>query len=192
MLLAVSGVAFALVLAVSFGAISLPGTNAGPQSADASDLASLAAKRTAADKRWASSACTSVLNWKKEITHDATSLNLGFGAMPRIKDAIAATNRLVDRLDTLGLPPSAQIGHGQADLARLRADLSARVAQVEADANRVTSGNLAAIGSLLSDLENDRAVAPQLAQELRHVVSVDLGLSLAETQACRQLVGSPI
>jgi hypothetical protein len=28
--------------------------------------------------------------------------------------------------------------------------------------------------------------------ELRHLVTVDLGLSLAETRACRQLVGIPI
>jgi hypothetical protein len=41
-------------------------------------------------------------------------------------------------------------------------------------------------------LKNDKAVAPRVVDELRHVLTVDLGLSLAETSACRQLVGIPI
>lgn len=191
-LLAISGIAFAIVLAVSVGAITLPGTHAGAQSAQASDLASLAARRQAANQRWASAACTSILNWKNEIRRDATSLNLGFGALPRVKDAIAATTRMLDRLDALGLPPSAQTGQARADLERLRSDLQARVSHIESDVHDVAGGNLAAIGTLVSDLQNDRAVAPQLTEELKHVVSVDLGLSLAETRACRQLVGLPI
>jgi hypothetical protein len=35
-------------------------------------------------------------------------------------------------------------------------------------------------------------VGTQIVGELRHVLSVDLGLSLVETRACRRLVGVPI
>ena len=191
-LLAMSGLAGAVLLAVSVGAITLPGTNAGTQSAQASDLASLAAKRTAANRQWASETCTSILDWKNEIHRDATSLNLGFGALPRIQDAITATTRMLNTIDRLGPPPSAQTGQAPADADRLRSDLEARVREIEGDAHSVASGNLAAIGTLLSDVQDDRAVGPQILDELRHVVSVDLGLSLIETRACRQLVGIPI
>ena len=191
-LLAGSATGIAVAFAVSLGLISFPGTHAGAQSAQASDAASLAAQRMAATRRWASTACTSVLNWKNEIHRDATSLNLGFGALDRVQDAITATTRMLKTMDALGPPPSAQNGHARSDLQRLRSDLEARVRAIETDTHRVTSGNLTAIGTLVSDLESDRAVAPQLAGALRRIVSVDLGLSLAETRACRQLVGLPI
>jgi hypothetical protein len=186
----VAGVA--VMLAVSLGLITLPGSRVGVQSAQASDAASLAAQRIAANKRWASAACTSVLNWKNEIQHDVTSLNLGFGALPRIQDAIASTTQMLNRMDTLGPPPSAQSGQARADLERLRSDLEGRVHAIEGDAHRVTGGDLGAIGALLSDLGNDRAAAPRLAGAMGRVVSVELGLSLAETRACRQLAGIPI
>ena len=63
---------------------------------------------------------------------------------------------------------------------------------VEGTAGSVANGNLAAIGALLSDVESDMVVGTQIVNELRHVLSVDLGLSLVETRACRQLVGIPI
>lgn len=44
----------------------------------------------------------------------------------------------------------------------------------------------------MSDLENDKVLGPKVVNELGHVMSVDLGLSLAETRSCRQLVGIPI
>ena len=190
-LLAGSVAGVAVVLAASLGLFTLPGTHAGSQSAQASDAASVAAQRMAATKRWASTACASVLDWKDEINHDATSLNLGLGAMPRIQDAITATTRMLKEMDTLGLPPSARSGQARTDLERLRSDLDARVRTIKGDAHRVTSGNLTAIPALLSDLNSDRATVPQLAGALRRVVSVDLGLSLAETRACRQLAGIP-
>ncbi|MGZ4170922.1 MAG: hypothetical protein ACXVSE_05630 [Solirubrobacteraceae bacterium] len=191
-LLAGSVAGIAVVLAVSLGLISLPGTRAGAQSAQASDAASLAAQRLAANRRWASTACTSVLNWKNEIQRDVTSLDLSFGALPRIQGAITATTRMLNTLDTLGPPPSAQTGQARADLERLRSDLEARLHAIESDAHRMASGHLTAIPALLNDLKSDQAVAPQLAGAMRRVVSVDLGLSLAETRACRQLVGIPI
>lgn len=187
--LAMIGVAGALAVAVSVGAITLPGTHSGTQSAQARDLSSLAAKRTADNRQWASATCTTILNWKNEIHRDAANLNLGFGAIPRIQEAITATTRMLNKLDGLGLPPSVQTGQARVDAERLRADLAARVREIERDAHSVAGGNLAAIATLLSDLESDRAKAPQIVDQLRRIVSVDLGLSLVETPTCRQLVG---
>jgi len=53
-------------------------------------------------------------------------------------------------------------------------------------------GNIGAIGTSPTDRQNDKAVAPQVVDERGHVLTVDLGLSLAETSACRQRVGIPI
>jgi hypothetical protein len=63
---------------------------------------------------------------------------------------------------------------------------------VQCAARRVATGNLAATGALLSELENDTGVGTHIANELHRLVAVDLGLSLVETPACRQLVGIPI
>jgi hypothetical protein len=191
-LVAAGGLALAVLLAVALGVITVPGINTGAQTAQASPSAALAAQRTASNRRWASAACTSVLNWKNELHRDTTSLDFGFGALPRIKDAVATTTRMLKQLDALGPPPSAQTGRARADLAHLRSELETRVSEIQRDAQRVASGDLIAIGTLLSDVEQDRTMAPQLAKEVRQVVSVDLGLSLVETQACRQLVGIPI
>ena len=190
-LLAMIGVGGAFAVAVSVGAITLPGTHSGTQSAQARDLVSLAAKRTAANRQWASAACTSILSWKNEIHRDAANLDLGFGALPRIQDAITATTRMLNKIDRLGLPPSVQTGQARADAERLRSDLQARVRQIEDDARSVAGGNIAAIGTLLSDVKNDRAVGPQMVDRLRQIVSVDLVLSLVHTRACQQLIGLP-
>ncbi len=153
----------AVVVAVIAGAISLPGQGDNTQPTQVSDRTALAAQQEATDKRWASSACSSILDWKNELHHDETSTNLGFGPVARIQNAITATKTMLGELDTLGLPPGAQG-------ARVRADLS----------------------QLRSELENRDLPGPQVAGELRNLVSVDLGLSLVETRACRELVGSPI
>ena len=81
-LLAMIGVGGAFVVAVSVGAITLPGTHSGTQSAQARDLVSPGAKRTAANRQWASATCTSILSWKNEIHRDAANLDLGVGALP--------------------------------------------------------------------------------------------------------------
>lgn len=190
-LLAAGGIGVAVMLAVSLGLISFPGAHAGTQSAQARVAASRSAQRMAAGRRWAAAACTSVLNWKNEIHRDATSLGLGLGALTRINDAISATTRMMSTIDALGLPPSAQTGQARAEVERLRSELETRVRAIRTDAHRLTSGDLGAVGALMSDLESDRALAPQLAREMRHLVSVDLGLSVAGTRACRQLVGIP-
>jgi hypothetical protein len=188
-LLAVIGVGGALLVAVSVGAITLPGTHSGTPTAQARDLVSLADKRTAANRQWASATCTSILSWKNEIHRDAANLDLGLGALPRIQDAIAATTRMLNKIDKLGLPPSVQTGEARADADRLRSDLQGRVREIEDDARSVAGGNIAAIGTLLSDLKNDRAVGPQMVDRLRQIVSVDLGLSVIQIRPCQQLIG---
>jgi hypothetical protein len=129
---------------------------------------------------------------RSEIQRDATSLNLSFGPLARIQDAITATARMSNEVHKLGLPPAAQTARTRVEIDQLRSDIDSRVHNIEGAAGRVASGNLAAIGGLLSDLENDTVVGTQIVNELRHVVSVDLGLSLVETSACRHLVGIPI
>jgi hypothetical protein len=188
-LLAIIGVGGAFVVAVSLGAITLPGTHSGTQSAQARDLVSPAATRLAANEQWASAVCTSILGWKNEIRRDATNLDLGLGALPRIENAITATTRMLNRIDKLGLPPAVQNGQARADVERLRTDLRARVREIEDDARGVASGNIPAIVTLLSDLKNDRAVAPRMVDRLRQIVSVDLGLSAVQIPPCQQLVG---
>jgi hypothetical protein len=190
-LLVMIGVGGAFLVAVSVGAITLPGTHSGTQSAQARDLASLAAKRTAANRQWASATCTSILSWKNEVRRDAANLDLGFGALPRIQDAITATTRMLNKIDKLGPPPSVQSGQARADADRLRSDLQGRVREIEQDARSVAGGNIAAIGTLLGHLKNDRAAGPQLVDRLHQIVSVDLGLSVIQIRACQQLIGIP-
>ena len=188
----VVGLAAAVTVAVATGAITLPGGGGRNQVAQASARTSLAASRLAADKQWASTTCTNVLDWKNEIARDGTSLDLGFGPAARVQDAITATTRLVSQLDKLGLPPGAGTGQARAELNQLRSDIESRLRNLEGTAGSVDGGNLAAIATLIGTLENDKVLGTQVIGELRRVVSVDLGLSLAETRACRQLVGIPI
>jgi hypothetical protein len=191
-LLVIGGVIAAVTVAISSGAVKIPGLPDGSQKAQASDQATLAAQRTAADKQWASATCTSIVNWKNQIQRDGTSLNLGFGPSARVKDAIAATTRLVSELDKLGLPPGAGTAQAQAELNQLRSEITSHVRELEGAATSISGGNLAAIGTLVTDLENEKVLSTQIAGQLRHLVTVDLGVSLVETRACRQLVGIPI
>jgi hypothetical protein len=191
-LLIIGGIAAAVVAAVSTGAITLPGAQDSTRDTQAGAQAARAAVRMAADQRWASATCTNILDWKNEIHHDATSLDLGFGPLARVKDAIAATARMSNQVGTLGLPPAAQTAQARAAIDQLRSDIESRVHSIEGTAASIASGNPAAIVALLSDLENETVLAAPVVNELRHVVSVDLGLSLVETRACRQLVGIPI
>ncbi|HEV7176783.1 MAG TPA: hypothetical protein VGN29_14885 [Solirubrobacteraceae bacterium] len=188
-LLAIIGVIGAFAVAVSVGAIRLPGAHSGTQSAQARALVSPDAKRSAATMQWASATCTSILGWKNELQRDAANLDLGLGALPRIQDAITATTSMLNKIGKLGLPPSVQNGQARADAERLRTDLQRRVRQLEDDARSVASGNIPAIATLLSDLKNDRAVGPQMVDRLRQIVSVDLGLSVVQIRACQQLIG---
>ncbi len=191
MLLVMASIVGAVTVAISTGAVKVPGLSGGSGKTQPSEQAALAAQRTAAAEQWASATCTSILAWKNEIQRDGTSLNLGLGPSARVHDAIAASTRLLSELDKLGLPPGAS-PRARAELAQLRADIASRLSSLEGAAGSVAGGNLAAIGTLLGDLESDKVLPGQIAGELQHVVSVDLGLSVAETRACRQLVGIPI
>lgn len=191
LLVAAACAALSLLAALAAGVINLPGTGTTDPSQNSSSVTATA-DTAAANEQWASGLCTNVLAWKNEIERDATSLDLGFGASSRLHDATTATTRMLDQLRQLGLPPGAESGGARAETDQLRADIQSRADDLESATASVESGNFAAIGTLVSDLENDRAIAPALASELRRVVSVDLGLSLAETPACRQLVGIPI
>jgi hypothetical protein len=188
----VAGVAAAVTVALAIGVVPLPGFARSSNDAQASDQAALAAQRTAADQQWASGVCTNILGWKNEIQRDGTSLDLGFGPGARVQDAITATTRLVSSLDKLGLPPGAQSSHARAELNQLRSEIESRLRDVEGAASSVAGGDIAAIATLVGDLGSDKVLGTRITGELRHIVSVDLGLSLAETRACRQLVGIPV
>jgi hypothetical protein len=185
------GIAAVAVASVLSGAVSLPGFGDGSQ-AQASSQAALAAQRESANRQWAEATCTNLLDWKNEIQRDGTSLDLGLGPSARIRDAIAVTGRMLSELNKLGLPPGAQNAKARAQIEQLRSDIESRLQAIEGTANSVASGNVLAIEPLVDDLASDRVVGTQIARELRQVVSVDLGLSLAETRACRQLVGIPV
>jgi hypothetical protein len=186
-LLVMVGVVAAGVAAVSTGIVKLPSFQHA-----SSPTTTLAADRTAANRQWASAFCTNLLDWKTQIERDGTSLDPRLGPLARIKDATAATTRMLSKLNTLGLPPAGQSSQARAEANQLRTALQSRALKLKSDAASVASGNLAAIGTLVGELNDDKAMSTEVGNELQRVVSVDLGLSLAETGACRQLVGIPI
>jgi hypothetical protein len=188
-LLVMVGVVATGVVAVSAGVIRLPLLH---HSGQRTQTTTLAAQRSAANREWASAFCTNVMDWKKAIERDGTSLNPSLGPVARIKDATAATTRMLGKLDKLGLPPAGGTPQSRAEANHLRSVLRSRARKLQADANSVAGGNLAAIGSLVTDLNNDKAMSTEISSELQRVVSVDLGLSLAQTSTCRHLVGIPI
>jgi hypothetical protein len=191
--LAIVGViAAAIVVALGTGAVTLPGAQDGSDSAQTSAQASVAARQIAANEQWASAACTSILNWKNEIHRDEAGLSFSLDALPRIEDAVAVSARTLAELDKLGLPPAVQTAQERAEIDQFRAEIESRVRGLETAAGSVASGNLAAIGTLLDDLENAKGLEAQIVGGLRRIVPVDLGLSLVETGACRQLVGITI
>ena len=192
LVLVMGAVATALLVAVVATVVGVLGSVGGTTRAEATAQASLAARRAAADRQWASAACTSLLNWRNEIHHDDSSLDLGFGPAARVRAAIAATTRLLGQLGTLGPPPSPKTPDAQAHAAALRAEIDSRLRDLQIAAGGVAGGNLAAIGTLLNDLGSAGVAGAHEVTELRHLVSVDLGLSLAETRPCRQLVGIPV
>jgi hypothetical protein len=187
-LLAMGAVVAAAVLVVSTGVVKLPFAH---HSSQGSPQTTLAAQRTATDQQWASAFCTNLLAWKNEIQRDGTSVNFGLGPAARIKDAVAATTRALGQLDKLGLPPGQTVA-ARAETKQLRSEIESRARKLQSDADSISGGNLTAITTLLGDLQSDRAIGTQIGNELQRIVSVDLGLSMAESRACRQLVGIPI
>jgi hypothetical protein len=86
------------------------------------------------------------------------------------------------------LPPALQSAQGRALVEQLRSDIQSRAHGVESAASSVASGNVLAIGTLLSDLGNARSIEAQVAGRVRNVAS-ELGVSMASSPACRQLIG---
>jgi hypothetical protein len=188
-LLAVSGVAAIVLVLSSAGVISLPGSRHSSDGAQTTAESAAASKVLAADEQWASATCTSVLNWENEIKRDESGLSFSLSSLSKIEDAISATTGMVNELGKLGLPPSAHAAQAQADLKQLRSDLESRAHDIESAASGVLSGNFTGISKLISELENYKSLGTTITNDLTQVVSVDLGLALAQTQSCQQLVG---
>jgi hypothetical protein len=188
-LLVASAVAAIVLVLSSAGAISLPGSGHSIDGAQTTAESAASSKLLAADEQWASATCTSVLNWENEIKRDESGLSFSLSSLSKIEDAISATTAMVNELGKLGLPPSAHAAQAQADLEQLRSDLESRAHDIESAAGGVLSGNFSGISKLISELENYKSLGTTITNDLTQVVSVDLGLSLAETQSCQQLVG---
>jgi hypothetical protein len=147
-----------------------------------------AARQMAANQQWASAACSTMVVWKNEIQRDLHGLTLSFSAIPRVEDAIGATTRMVKSTQKLGVPPALQGAQGRAQLDQLRTDVQSRLLGIKSAISSVANGNLGAIGTLLSDLKNAPSMESQVVGQLRGVAS-ELGVSLASSPSCRQLVG---
>ena len=61
-------------------------------------------------------------------------------------------------------------------IAQLRSDIESRLLNIEGTAGSVANGNLEAISALLSDVDSDTVVGTQIVNQLRQLLSVDLGL----------------
>ncbi len=145
-----------------------------------------------ADQQWADTACTSVLDWKNDLHNDATSVNLGFGPMARIDNAINSTQRLANELTTNGLPPTGRTAQARRQFAALGGELQTQLARVRSAAGQVESGNPLAALAAVENLKADSGLATDVVGTVRRLASVDLGLAVVETSACRRLAGSPV
>lgn len=180
----IGAVAAATAVALGTGAVKLPGSGNGRLSSQQA----AADRQLAADQQWASTTCSTVVVWKSDVQRDLHGLTLSLGAIPRVQDAIGATTRMVDSIEKLGLPPALQSGQGRSQLEQLRSDLLSHLHGLESAASSVAAGNLGAIGTLLSDLANARSTEGQVLGRLRDLAP-ELGVSLASSPSCRQLVG---
>ena len=154
--------------------------------------ASTTASTEQADQQWADTACTSVLDWKHDLHSDETSVDLGFGPLARIDNAITATQRLADELTSLGLPPSGRTAQARRQFAALGSDVQTQITRIKSAAGQVESGNPLAALAAVENLKADSGLATDVAGAVRHLASVDLGLAVIETSACRRLAGSPV
>jgi hypothetical protein len=173
--------AAAIAVALSTGAVKLRNATADTQQA-------AAARQLAANQQWASATCSTVVGWKNAIQHDLHGLTLSLGAIPRVQDAIGATTRMVDSIEKLGLPPALEGAQGRGPVEQLRSDVQSHLHGIASAASSVAAGNFGAIGTLLSGLGNAPSIGGEIVGHLRDVAS-ELGVSLASSPSCRQLVG---
>jgi hypothetical protein len=179
-----AALAAATAAALGTGAVTLPGSG----KAKLSTQHAAAARQMAANQHWASATCVTVVGWKNDIQRDLHGLTMSLGAIRRVQDAIGATNHMVDSIEKLGLPPALQGAQGSAQIDQLQSDVQSHLRGLESAASSVAGGNLGAIDTLLSDLRNAASTEGQIVRHLRHVAS-ELGVSLASSPSCRQLVG---
>lgn len=144
------------------------------------------------DLRWADAACTTVLDWKHGISADETSLHMSFNPLTRIEAAVSQTERLATDLQTIGLPPSARTGAAHERFAQFGNRLQTELGHVRSATSDLESGNPLAAIAAINDVGAISGLASQFAGAIQHSASIDLGLALVETSACRQLVGSPV
>ena len=144
-----------------------------------------------ANQRWANSVCTNMLAWQKQVHHDETSLNFGFGPRARLNDAIGATRRLTSELTALGPPTTQQGSDERARFRRLGSAVQTKLTEAQTAANKVENGNLDA-AALINDLPAGASLASALLSDTRTLASTDLAIAVLETKTCRQLAGVPI
>jgi hypothetical protein len=176
--------AAAAAVVLGTGAVKLPAASG---KATVGTQQAAAAGQMAANQQWASATCSTLVGWKNEMQRDAHGLTLSLGAISRVSDAVGATTRMVDSIEKLGLPPALRGAQGRAQVDQLRSDVQSHLRGIESAASSVAGGNLGAIGTLLSDLGNAPSVERQIVGDLRNVAS-ELGVSLAISPSCRQLV----
>ena len=140
-----------------------------------------------ANREWANAVCTSIGAWKKEVHSTYTNLNPGFTPSERLHQAIGATQALVTQLKTIGLPDTKQDMKAQEQFEKTAADLQKQLDQIEADAKKLASGNVAGATKLLGQLQAVTGSVVAALKELRQVVSADLAVALATTKSCRNL-----
>jgi hypothetical protein len=179
-----AALAAVIALALGAGAGKSPGTAGSKVSAQQA----AAARQMAANQAWTSATCSTVVSWKNEIQRDLHGLTLSLGAITQIQDAIGATSRMVDSIEKSALPPALQGAQARAEIAQLRSDVQSQMHGIESAASGVASGNFTAIGTLLNSLGNVPTTARRIVGHVRDVAS-ELGVSLAASPSCRQLVG---
>ena len=145
-----------------------------------------------ANQRWANSVCTNMLAWQKQVHHDETSFNYGYGPRARLNDAIRATRRLTSELTALGPPATQQGSDERARFRRLGSAVQTKLTEAQTAANKVENGNLDAAAALVNDLPAGVNLATDLLIDARKLASTDLAIAVLETKTCRQLAGVPI
>jgi len=184
--------AVVLVAALIALVVYLTGIGAS-QPASAGQLAASAAAATEqADQHWADTACSTVLRWKDTLHRDETSTDLSFGPIARLENAAAATVHLVDEVSALGLPPGARTVAAHRDFKALADQLVTSSGGLRSVAGQLESGDVAAALGAISDTANAAALATALVHSLQRFVSVDLGLAMIKSGACRDLALSAV
>jgi hypothetical protein len=145
-----------------------------------------------ANQRWANTFCRDMLAWQKQVHHDETRFNLGFGPQARLNDAIGATRQLVKEITALGLPATQRESHAQTQFRQLGSAVQTKLTEAQTAANKLENGNFDGARALISDLPGVATMASALLGDAQLAASPDLAIAVLETRTCRQLAGVPI